>query len=159
MTSRRDLSYSRTFPVAVDEAFDRTRVMPLPEMFRRRFGVITPIAAVHDQQGEWGTVGQTRVIELQGPGGGTMRETLTSLDRPRSFGYHLDTITGPMKPLVADVDGMWSFAPAGTGVRITWSWSLLPTSDVAARAMPVFARFWSGYARLGFEDLEADLVS
>lgn len=158
MTTPRQLTYARTFPVAVDDAFDRILVMPLPELFRRRFGVITPIAAVHDQDGEWGTVGQTRTIEQQGPGGGTMRETLTSLERPRSFGYHIDAITGPLKPLVAEVDGTWAFTAAGTGVRIAWSWSIVPTSGVAARAMPVFSRLWSGYARHAFEELETHLV-
>ena len=51
-----------------------------------------------------------------------MREELTSVDPPRSFGYRLPT-SGPMAPLVGQVEGEWSFAPAGTGTEVTWRWT------------------------------------
>ncbi|HXH80359.1 SRPBCC family protein [Nocardioides sp.] len=149
------LSQSRAVPVAVDEAFDRVLAHPLTEIFRRRRLAIPPIKDVRDQQGDWGTVGQTRVIVLAD--GGTMLETLTSNDRPHSFGYTISEIRGPMKPLVASADGLWTFEPAGTGTRITWAWELTPTT--AGRvAMPAFATMWRGYARQALEEIEAILL-
>ena len=149
------LSQSRAVPVPVDEAFDRVLSNPLPEILRRRRLAIPPVKEVRDQTGEWGTVGQTRTIVTAD--GGTMRETLTSNDRPHSFGYTLSDVRGPMKPLVVSADGLWTFEPAGTGTRITWTWTLTPTA--AGRVvMPAFGAMWRGYARQALEEIEVVLL-
>jgi hypothetical protein len=154
---KRRLEKSRTFPVTVEQAYDAVLPAPLPRIFRRRYGAIAPIAEVTGQHGEWGTaVGQTRTIRLRD--GGTMNETLTVIERPTVFGYTISGITGPMKPLVSEADGRWMFAPAGTGVRITWRWDVTPTPRLGRLAMPVFARLWSGYARQAFDEIERILV-
>ena len=151
------LTSSRTFPVPVGQAYDAVQTAPLPVLFARRYGAIPPIRSVRDQDGVWGTVGQTRTIVLAD--GGTMREELTSADRPDGFGYWISDISGPMKPLVAGVEGRWSFEPAGTGVRVTWSWTVHPAGRTGSLAMPVFARLWAGYARQGLEEIEKILVA
>ena len=151
-----ELAQSRTYPVSVERAFDVVLPTPLPELFSRRYAALPPIREVRDQDGEWGTVGQTRTIMLADRG--TMRETLVSVDRPRSFGYRISDIAGPMKPLAASVDGRWTFDEAGTGVRITWAWTLVPTSSAAGLLMPVFDRMWQGYARQALEQIERILV-
>lgn len=156
MATTRHLEYSRTFPVPVEEAFDRVLVSPLPYVFGRRYGLLPPIREVHDQVGEWGTVGQTRMILLAD--GGSLREELTHVERPHRFGYRIDEVTGPMKLLASGLAGRWSFTPAGTGVRITWAWELQPASAAADLAMPAFARVWRGYARQGMEEIERLLV-
>ncbi|WP_457206206.1 SRPBCC family protein [Nocardioides sp. P5_C9_2] len=149
------LSQSRAVPVPVDEAFDRVLPHPLPEIFRRRWLAIPPIREVRDQSGPWDEVGRTRTIVLAD--GGTMRETLTSVERPRSFGYAIGDVRGPMRPLVAGIDGLWSFEPAGTGTRITWAWDITPTA-AGRLAMPVLARMWRGYARQALEEIESLLL-
>src|SRR6478752_8272290 len=121
-----ELARSRTYPVSVEHAFDVVLPTPLPELFHRRYAALPPIREVRDQDGEWGTVGQTRTIVLADRG--TMRETLTSVDRPGSFTYRISDISGPMKPLATSVEGRWTLDPAGTGVRVTWAWTLEPTS-------------------------------
>lgn len=152
-----ELSASRSYPVAVDRAFDLLLPTPLPELFHRRYAALPPIREIRDQDGVWGTVGQTRTIVLAD--GGTMRETLMSLDRPRSFGYRIADITGPMKPLVASVDGLWSLEEAGTGTRVTWAWTVHPTPSVAGLLLPLIGRMWRGYARQAFDELEPILVA
>jgi Polyketide cyclase / dehydrase and lipid transport len=151
-----ELQSSRTFPVGVEQAFDVLLHSPLPEVFSRRYAAIPPVREVRDQEGAWGSVGQTRTIQLAD--GGTMQETFTSLDRPSSFGYRISDISGPMKPLVDRLDGRWGFVPAGTGVRITWAWTVQPRTGVGTAAMPVFARMWQGYARQAMEQIEGLLV-
>lgn len=149
------LSQSRAVPVPVDEAFDRVLPHPLTKIFRRRRLAIPPIKEVRDQTGEWGTVGQTRTIVTAD--GGTVLETLTSNDRPHSFGYTISDVRGPLKPLIASADGRWTFEPAGTGTRITWAWELTPTA--AGRvAMPAFGAMWRGYARQALEEVEGILL-
>ena len=147
---------SRAIPVTQEAAFTGTVPMPLPTLFQRWYGPIPPIKAVVDQTGDWDAVGKTRTVVLTG--GGSMREQLTSYDPPRSFGYTLSDVKGPMAPLVARVEGLWSFEPAGTGTRVTWQWTIHPRSALSAPVLPVFGRLWLGYARQSLEELSNQLV-
>jgi polyketide cyclase/dehydrase/lipid transport protein len=147
---------SRAIPVSVEHAFDGTLPIPLPVIFRRRYGPIPPIKEVRQQTGPWETPGQTRTVVLRG--GGSMREELTRIDPPRSFGYRLTDIKGPLAPLVGGIDGEWLFTSAATGTEVTWRWSLHPKSALAAPLLPVFGRLWQGYARQALEQLSAQLV-
>src|ERR1700710_723842 len=106
------LSCSRSYPATSEELFDRVLHQPLDVLFNRRYGPIPRIRGVEGQSGTWGEVGQTRTVLLAG--GGSMREELTQVERPRAFGYTITDVTGPMKPLVARVEGVWTFDPVGT---------------------------------------------
>ncbi len=147
---------SRAIPVDQEELFNALVPMPLPALFHRWYGPIPPIKEVRDQSGDWDAVGQTRTILLTG--GGSIREQLTSYDAPRSFGYVLSDIKGPMAPLVSGIDGLWSFGPAGTGTKVTWRWTIRPRSAVSARLLPAFGKVWMGYARQSLEELSNQLV-
>jgi hypothetical protein len=149
---------SRSVPVPVEQTYDAVLTAPLPSIFSRRYGPLPPIREVRDQVGEWGAggVGQSRTIATADRG--TMREELTVLEPPERFGYTLSRITGPMKPLVDHVEGMWAFAPAGTGTRITWTWTFHPANGAAGLVLPALARMWRGYARHGLEEIEESLV-
>ncbi|BCO34703.1 SRPBCC family protein [Mycobacterium heckeshornense] len=147
---------SRAIPVSIDDAFAGTLPRPLPTIFRRWYGPIPPVKRVHDQVGKWDAAGQTRTVVLVG--GGSMREQLTSVDPPRSFGYTLTDIKGPMAPLVDLVEGEWTFTPVGTGTVVAWRWTLHPRSPLAALALPILGRLWKGYARRALEELSAQLV-
>lgn len=150
------MEQSRAIPVSPEDAFAKTLTLPLPLIFRRWFGPIGPVKSVHPTA-TWGTVGQTRTVTQVG--GGSMLEELTLVEAPREFAYTLTDFTGPLAPLVAKVEGEWLFAPAGTGTEVTWRWLVHPKSDVSARALPVFARAWRGYARQGLEELSRQLLS
>lgn len=147
---------SRAIPVSPQEAFAKTMPMPLPELFSRWYGPIPPIKAVRGQAGNWATVGQNRTIALVGGGG--MRETLTRVDPPNSFGYTLDDVRGAMAPLIHHVEGEWVFAPDGAGTNVTWRWTLHPRSALTAPLLPVFGRIWRGYARQALQTLSGYLV-
>ncbi|MCU1399324.1 MAG: hypothetical protein JWN62_2433 [Acidimicrobiales bacterium] len=154
--STRPLEMSRTFPVNVEDAYDAVLTTPLTDLFSRHYGVIARIKAVEDQEGEWGrAAGQTRTIRLADRG--TMRETLTVIERPQRFGYTISDVTGAMKALIATADGTWRFEPAGTGARVTWRWDVTPT-NVGRLAMPLFSRLWLGYARQAMDRIEQILV-
>jgi len=144
-------SYSRVFPVPVEAAFDRVLPTPLPELFHRRYGPIPPIKSVEGQDGTWGTVGQTRTIRTSD--GGSMREELTRVDRPSAFGYTISNVTGPMKPLVGEVHGLWSFDAADGGTRITWQWTIFPKSAIARPLMGPFCALWRRYADRSFDEI------
>jgi hypothetical protein len=156
MTRAVHVARSRTFPAGVKRAFEKLLSHPLEDFFDRRYLAIPPIKSVRNPAAPWGTPGQTRTVLLSG--GGSMRETLLEVRTPSRFAYQLDEVTGPMKALVRSVDGSWEFERAGTGVRITWSWTLHPRGRVGSLAMPAFERMWQGYARQAFENMERVLV-
>lgn len=156
MARTRNVTRSRTYPVALADAFPVTLTTPLPELFNRRFGPIPPITAT-DQEGVWGTVGQVRKIHLAD--GGSVSERLTTVDEPDVFAYELTDLTGPLAVLVERVEGAWTFEAVGTGCRITWSWTIHPKSAAGALVLPVFARIWSGYARRTLDRLESILLA
>src|SRR5207237_1427113 len=137
-------------------AFEELLPYELDRLFDQRYAALPPIRSVRGQSGPWGTPGQTRTVLLSG--GGSMRETLQQVRSPQRFSYRLDEITGPMKALVRSVDGAWEFERAGTGVRITWSWTLHPRGRAGSWAMPAFERMWQGYARQAFENIERLLI-
>jgi hypothetical protein len=147
---------SHTVPVAVEHAFSGTVPIPLNELFCRWYGPIPPIKTVRDQTGMWDTVGQTRTILLRGGGG--MAETLTSFNKPHSFGYTLSDFAGPMAALVHKVDGEWIFTSDSTGTKITWRWTLHPRSALTAPLLPAFGKVWKGYASRSLEHLGDLLV-
>lgn len=156
MTTPLRLEQSRAYPVDVERAWGVVLPTPLEQIFNRRYAAIPPVKGVRGQEGDWGRVGQTRTILLAD--GGTMREELTAVVDRKEFGYRITEVTGPMRALVSSVEGRWSFEPAGTGVRVTWSWTVHPVSSPARLAMPVFGRLWRGYARRALERIETLLL-
>ena len=156
MASTLAVQQSRVIPVNVDDAFAGTLPLPLTTIFTHWYGPIPSIRGVRDQVGEWSSVGQTRVVLLTG--GGSMREELTSVDPPRSFGYVLTDISGPMALLVGRADGEWTFTPSGTATTVTWRWNIHSRWALTALLLPVLGRLWKGYARQALEQLSAQLV-
>ena len=110
---------------------------------------------MRDQTGDWYAAGQTRNIALVGGGG--MRETLTSVDPPHSFGYTLTDVRGPMSPLI-DQSRASGTSADGTGTKVTWQWTLAPEVGLTAPVLPVFGKMWKGYARQALETLSKQLV-
>ena len=58
------LSESATLPVSPEVAFDTVLAAPLEDILGERVGLIPAITGCRGQDGAWGTVGQTRVIEM-----------------------------------------------------------------------------------------------
>lgn len=96
MADRARVEQSRTIPVSPVEAFRAIIDMDVPVVFRRRYGPIPPIRRVSGRDGaNWAaTVGQTRILELAG-GGSSIRETVVSVDQPRSWEYAITDFKGP----------------------------------------------------------------
>jgi hypothetical protein len=151
------VSSSRAVPAPIDETYHHTIVLPLTEMFSRRYLAVPPVTRVDQlDPGEWGTVGQRRTVHTGD--GGSMLETLTICDPPDRFGYLITDLRGALSPIVERIEGRYAFEKAGTGTRVTWSWVLHPRGALGGAALPVFARMWAGYARQALENLERSLV-
>ncbi|MEO5851025.1 MAG: SRPBCC family protein [Nocardioides sp.] len=148
---------SRFVLVDPTQGYDRLLRTPLPEIFVKRYAAFPPVVEVRDEPDDWGVVGQSRTIVTRD--GGTMLETLVSVDRPTSFGYVLNEITGPMRPFIRTVDGVWSVTAEGDGARIGWSWVLHAAAPPARLTMNVIGRMWNGYADRALAQIESLLVA
>jgi hypothetical protein len=148
---------SRSYPLGVEQAFDRLLPLPLEQLFDRRHGPIPAVRGTDGPAEPWGTAGQVRTVRMAD--GGTMHEELTRIDRPQAFAYTLSRVTGPMRPLASHVDGEWLFEVAGDRTRITWRWTMYPASALAAPLLPLFRRFWRGFAKHSLERLEPLLLA
>ncbi|RDH78116.1 SRPBCC family protein [Mycolicibacterium moriokaense] len=156
MTKPLQVEQARNLPLSQADVFRDLVPMPLPELFRRWYGPIPPIKETRNQTGGWDAVGQSRTVVLVG--GGSMQETLTRYDPPRSFAYTLSDVKGPLSPLVDHIDGEWTFETVGAGTNVTWRWTIHPRSALTAPLLPVFGKLWKGYARQSLEELSRQLV-
>jgi len=150
---------SLVIPVRIEDAFAGTLPIPLTTVFSRWYGPIGPVKEVRGQNGEWGTVGQTRTVMLSPTG--SFHEELTSLDPPHSFGYALTKITGPLGLLVSKAEGQWTFNSCGwtnDEAAVGWSWNIHAASALAGPLLPVLGMLWRGYARQSLATLMAELT-
>jgi hypothetical protein len=147
---------SRLVAVEPTQAFDRLLAARLPEVFARGYAGFPSIQEVADEPSPWGSVGQTRTIVLAD--GGRVRETLTSVDRPRGYTYVLDDLHGVLGRFMRTVDGAWSITPEGTGARIGWAWTLHPKAPPARLTVSVIGRMWNGYADRALAEVETILM-
>ncbi|MBS2937724.1 SRPBCC family protein [Nocardioides sp. J2M5] len=147
---------SRVVAVEPEVAFDRLMGARLTEVFNRRFAAFPAVADVTDQPDDWGAVGQTRMIVLAD--GGRLRETMTDVERPRSFAYRLDEIEGPLRRFVHTIDGAWTVTPADGGARVGWAWTFHPRTSPARLTTSVLGRMWKGYADRALAELETILT-
>jgi hypothetical protein len=138
------LSSSTVVQAPLDVAFAGVLDAPLEALFPHRSGPIPPIKECTGQDGAWDTVGKTRTVVLTD--GTSNLETMVEYSRPGNYRYQLSDFTGPMKALVAGVDGQFSFVPEGSGTRVTWSWKIHPTNPVTRTLLPVVGFFWRRYA-------------
>lgn len=146
---------SLVIPVGVEEAFEGTLPAPIPAVFGNWYGPLPPKHVI-GQDGEWGAVGQTRTLQMAG--GGSVREELISVDPPKSFGYRLTQIKGPLAQLIAAVEGAFVFVPRAEATEVTWRWTLQPKSALSAQCLPLFAVLWEGYARKALRELSGLLA-
>lgn len=147
------MAASRIVAGDVERTFDRVLPMPIETIFVRWQGPLPPVRSTEGPV-PWQQPGQQRRVNLVGPG--WMIETLTEVERPHQFSYRLGQIHGPMRALIATVEGRWAFRATAGGTEITWSWAVTPRAPLRW-LLPVFTRFWRGYAEQALRSLDRQL--
>ena len=147
---------SRLVALEPSVAFDRLMTARPTDVFARSYAAFPAVREVTGEPEDWGTVGQTRTLRLAD--GGSLHQTITSVDRPHSYAYVLDDIHGRLRPFVRSVDGLWSITPKGDGADVGWAWTLHPKASPARLTMNVIGRMWRGYADRALVELETILI-
>lgn len=131
-------------------------MMDVPRVFGRWYGPFPAIRKLVNENGTWGTVGQTRTLKMSG--GGSTVEELTKVDAPHYFAYHVGNIKGPLSLVAKGIDGEFEFAPTDTGTEATWRWKVSPRSGLTRPAVTALLPFWRGWARQSLEELSNTLA-
>lgn len=152
-----ELASSRIVALPQQDAFERTLARDLPEMFVRGAGPIPAVRETEHLAGTWSAVGDRRRIVLKD--GTSSVETMTSCDPPHGWTYALSELSGPMKLLVGDVQGRFSFVPRGAGTEVTWSWKLRPSNPVTGPLLHLVGFFWKKYAAAGLAELDRRITA
>lgn len=88
-------------------------------------------------------VGATRDVEDLA--GVVMRERIDALEAGRRHAYTLSGLQPPLSWLVRTGAADWTFAPAGDGARVVWTYTFELTSPLAAPvAVPLLRIFMRG---------------
>ena len=142
----------------IEVAYDRVLGDELTGFFDRGHLLLPAIDDTVTLAGtaRWGSeVGQSRRIVLAD--GGTMVETVRTVDAPAATTYAMSDLTGPFAALFSGVLGEWTFVAVGGGTRVTWRWRLRPRNVLGRVAAPVIARMWQGYAAKALDRIQQSL--
>lgn len=116
-----------------------------PTAFYPRFGPLPAVVGVEGQSGEWDAVGQTRVLRLSD--GGSVRETLETVDDPSRFAYRLTGFTGPFGRIVAEAFADWRFRSRGSHTDVEWSYAFTPRRGFGILVALIVRLAWAPYMR------------
>lgn len=107
------------------------------------YGPLPAVTGVRDQVGDWDAAGQTRTIELKD--GGELRERLIEVARPGVCAYEVVPVKGPLRLIVAKIDGRFDFNRDGDGTLVVWTYAFTPRRGTRPFVL-LLAPLWRRYA-------------
>jgi hypothetical protein len=149
-----DVVVTRHLVVAapIERAFDTLSAEDVLPTLLHRYLFVPGVTGTADVSGPWNQPGRSRTVALSG--GGTVREEITSYERPRYFAYRVEGFPAPFALLVRSAQGRWWLATDGARTIIRWSYSFDAARPAGAVPLRVFAHlFWRGYMRAAMRRL------
>jgi hypothetical protein len=114
-----------------------------PTRFYPRFGPIPAVFSVREQEGPWGTVGQTRKLLLSD--GGYVVETITDVEPESYFAYELSSFQRGFKQLVDSARAEWFYIPQPEGTLVRWTYTFVPKRGRAWLVRLIVRLWWGRY--------------
>ncbi|GAA2088168.1 hypothetical protein GCM10009840_27960 [Pseudolysinimonas kribbensis] len=126
-----------------------------PARFYPRHGVIPATVGVRDQTGDWDAEGRSRRLLLSD--GGSVVETLTSVQRPSRFAYELTDFRKVFGVLVDRARAEWTFDAEAGGTRVRWTYTFFAKPARGAIVAAVVRLFWGPYMRRVLPGIAAEV--
>lgn len=126
-----------------------------PSRFYPRFGVIPATTAVRDQTGDWDAEGQTRQLLLSD--GGSVVETLTSVQPPFRFVYRLTDFRRIFGALVDHARADWTFQEEEQRTRVSWTYTFFAKPGRGLVVAAIVKAVWGPYMRRVLPGLVAEV--
>lgn len=126
-----------------------------PSRFYPRFRVIPATVAVRDQTGAWDAEGQSRQLMLSD--GGSVVETLTSVQAPHRFVYELTDFRGVFGALVDHARAEWLFTAEEQGTRVRWTYTFFAKPGRGLVVAAIVRAFWGPYMRTVLPGIVAEV--
>lgn len=114
-----------------------------PTRFYPKFGPIPAVYAVREQEGPWGTVGQSRKLLLSD--GGYVVETITDVEPQSFFAYELTSIQRGFKQLVESARAEWCYSEHADGTNVRWSYTFVPRRGRGVIVRLIVRLWWGRY--------------
>jgi hypothetical protein len=126
-----------------------------PSAFYPRFRVIPATIAVRDQTGAWDAEGQTRQLLLSD--GGSVVETLVSVQPPYRFVYELTDFRRIFGVLVDHARAEWTFQEEEQRTRVRWTYTFFARPGRGLVLGAIVRAFWGPYMRVVLPTLVAEV--
>ena len=130
------------------EAFYHVVPIDITSIFRGH-GLLPAVIRTEAQTGNWGAIGQTRIVHLSD--GSHAQELLTHYSQPSYFAYVVSSFSGVLGFLVTAAIGEWWFEncdSSSNSTLIRWSYTFTPKYLFAVPILWLVNKLlWSGYMR------------
>ncbi|HYG27254.1 MAG TPA: SRPBCC family protein [Caulobacteraceae bacterium] len=132
-------------PTGLESAFDFIVAEDVLPKILTGYGPLPAIVGTSEVTGPWDEPGSQRIIHMAD--GGTVREQVTQIERPRHFAYRVWDFSNPLvAALSSGARGEWWFEPHAGGTHVTWRYTFVARSRLAALPLRlIVALLWSGF--------------
>ena len=142
MTTTASGSAEGTTTAGLEDAY-RIGTPMTPVGFYPAFGPLPAVLEVRRQTGPWDAPGQRRQLMLSD--GGSVTETLVTVDAPARFVYELSNFEKLFGRLVSGARAEWEYTPEGAGTHVHWRYTFFARPGAGPLLRAIVRFFWAPY--------------
>lgn len=144
MTTTASGSATGTTRAPLERAFALGTPMT-PVGYYPKYGPLPEVLEVRLQTGPWDAPGQRRQLMLSD--GGSVTETLVTVEAPHRFVYELSNFERILGRLVTGARAEWEYTAEGGGTRVDWKYTFFARPGAGAALKAIVRIFWAPYMK------------
>ncbi|BDZ48904.1 hypothetical protein GCM10025867_11450 [Frondihabitans sucicola] len=114
-----------------------------PVGYYPKHGPLPAVLEVRGQSGAWNTPGRRRQLMLSD--GGSVTETLVTVDAPHRFVYELSNFEKLFGRLVSGARAEWEYTAVAGGTRVDWQYTFFARPGAGPVLRAIVSLFWAPY--------------